>query len=94
MGVWVLAGSWSSQQLTDGFVPDWFVSGLPQGRAHAQRLVEAGLWHPAVGGYCFHDWEQANPSRDDVLRARELAAERAARYRDRRAQSKNGGSHA
>jgi len=86
MGLWVLAGSWSSQQLTDGYVPLWFVTRLEGGRRAADRLVKVGLWHEVVNedgelGFTFHEWEQANPTRDAVVTRREMARERVARWR-------------
>jgi hypothetical protein len=44
MGVWVLAGSWAADNLTDGFIP---TTVLPRWgtRADANKLVTAGLWH-------------------------------------------------
>jgi hypothetical protein len=44
MGLWVLAGSWSADNLTDGFIPATI---LPRwGRPRdANRLTEVGLWH-------------------------------------------------
>jgi hypothetical protein len=88
MGLWVMAGSWSSQQLTDGAVPDWLVRDLKGGR-HAEALIEAGLWHYLDDGYVFHEWEQANPTRAEVLDARARSAQRSAQYRSRQA-SPNG----
>ncbi|HEY1178259.1 MAG TPA: hypothetical protein VGF17_19060 [Phytomonospora sp.] len=71
MGLWVRAGSWCAQQLTDGFVPDHIAATL--GRAvEAQRLVDAGLWHREEGGYRFHEWadEGRQPTRAEVERRR------------------------
>lgn len=65
MGVWVLAGSWCADNLTDGFVP---ADVLPRWgtKADAAALVAAGLW--TVGtrdgerGWHFHDWGGFQPS--------------------------------
>jgi hypothetical protein len=76
MGVWVLAGSWSADNLTDGFIPATI---LPRwGRPRdANRLTEVGLWHvdeqDGEKGWRFHEWAERQP-----LRAQKLA-ERAAR---------------
>ncbi len=73
MGLWTVAGSYSSQQLLDGFVPDWFVTTWPSGRKHAAALVTAGLWtaaeHDGDQGWQFHDWEQCNPLPPEFKRA-------------------------
>lgn len=70
MGLWVRAGSWSSQQLTDGFVPTPIARQLGT-RGEARRLVEAGLWIEKDDGYLFHEFEQRNPTRVQVLAERE-----------------------
>lgn len=94
MGLWGLAGSYSADNLTDGFVPEhtltrWAPS-LPVGRKLARLLVDAGLWHPAVvdgeAGWVFHEWEDRQPTRAQVEAERAAAAER---MRNRR---KRGGS--
>lgn len=88
MGLWTVAGSWASQQLTDGFVPGWYVETWPQGRKLAARLVDARLWnvgeHDGEPGWWFHEWEHANPLREQVLRDREAARLRQQRRRDTR----------
>jgi hypothetical protein len=65
MGVWVLAGSWSMDNLTDGFIPEDVL--LRWGtRADAGRLVASGLWfadqHDGDDGWRFHDWTRFQPS--------------------------------
>jgi hypothetical protein len=68
MGVWVLAGSWAADNLTDGFVPATI---LPRwGRPRdATRLVEVGLWHAdeqdGETGWRFHEWHLARRIRDN-----------------------------
>lgn len=82
MGLWVRAGSWSAQQLTDGYVPDHVVAVLGT-EAQARRLVRAGLWMEADGGYQFHQWtdDDRNPTRDEVLLRRKRDSERQQRKR-------------
>ena len=72
MGLWVRAGSWCSQQLTDGYVPDHMVATLGN-RQQANRLVAVRLWEDADGGYRFHEWnkEGRQPKRSDVEDRRE-----------------------
>ncbi len=84
MGVWVLAGSWAADNLTDGFVPRSVLGrwGTP---ADAKRLVEAGLWivgtrHGEPGWY-FHDWEKFQPSRTSVEDRRARNAAKIAQWR-------------
>lgn len=88
MGLWVLAGSWSADQLTDGWVPDYIVARLdPDYREHAATLVRAGLWdedeHDGDKGWRFHEWSDHQPSREQVLADRRAAAERQRRARER-----------
>ncbi|PXX65408.1 hypothetical protein DFR70_104472 [Nocardia tenerifensis] len=65
MGLWVRAGSWSMQQLTEGFVPAAIVRGLGSA-AQAKKLVEVGLWTTADGGYRFHDWAERQMSKAEI----------------------------
>lgn len=71
LALWVLAGSWSSAHLSDGFVSDtdlpWI---LPGSEPLAAELVAARLWRRVKGGYQFHDWTQANPTAEQVLKLR------------------------
>jgi hypothetical protein len=88
MGLWVLAGSWSANQLTDGWVPDYIAARLdPAYKAHAASLVAAGLWvageHDGDSGWWFHQWAEQQPSREQVLTDRAAAAERQRRARER-----------
>lgn len=82
MGLWVRAGSWSAQQLTDGYVPEHMVTVLGT-VVQARRLVRAGLWTEAEGGYWFHDWTEndRNPTRDETLLRRKRDSERQSRRR-------------
>ena len=65
IGVWVLAGSWAMDNLTDGFIPDDVLTRWGT-RADAGRLVAAGLWyvdeHNGERGWRFHDWTHFQPS--------------------------------
>jgi hypothetical protein len=91
IGLWTLAGSWCSDNLTDGFVPCSVLPRWgPKWRQYATRLVQAGLWVEATKdgerGYQFHQWsdEGRQPTREQVERERA-----AARNRMQRARSKN-----
>jgi hypothetical protein len=83
VGLWVRAGAWSMQQLTDGYVPTHMARTLGSA-AEARRLVEVGLWIEKGDGYQFHEWDQRQPSRVTVLTERESAKERQRRARERR----------
>ena len=85
LGLWVVAGSWSGANLSDGFVPDHVLPRLlPDGATLAQQLVAAGLWKRARGGYRFHDWDVYNPKRTDVEEERKAARERMRNLRSQR----------
>jgi len=71
MGLWVRAGAWSMQTLSDGFVPDPIVSQLGT-KAQAQRLVVVGLWDRLPTGYAFHQWDARQPSKEDVQHMNEV----------------------
>lgn len=71
MGLWVKAGSWCAQHLTDGFVPEYALSILTARRAHAEALVRSGLWIEVDGGWQFRDWLEYQPSKAHVEELRE-----------------------
>lgn len=78
MGVWVLAGSWSADNLTDGFVPVALLSRWGT-RADANKLVAVGLWHvdeqDGEKGWRFHEWTERQPTRSQKLAERAARAE-------------------
>ena len=76
MGLWVLAGSWCADMLTDGFIPDYIAASLdPAYEEHAAALVRAGLWDAAEQdgdeGWQFDGWDEYQPARAEVLSKRE-----------------------
>ena len=79
MGLWVVAGAFCGQNLTDGFVPEWYVASWPRGKQHAAALVSAGLWTESESngesGWQFHEWHQANPYREEELEKRAKRAD-------------------
>lgn len=84
MGLWVAAGSWSSDQLTDGHIPKHMLPSLGK-PAEARALVDAGLWNidPDDDGWRFHDWQDQNPTRSEVRAAREAENERKRKWREK-----------
>lgn len=93
MGLWVRAGSWSADQLTDGFIPDHMIASLGS-VTQARRLVDVRLWEDAEGGYRFHEWSDdgRQPTRGEVeerreqdrIRKAEARAARAAKAKERK----------
>lgn len=84
MGLWVRAGSYAAQHLTDGRVERHVARTLGTA-GEARRLVDVGLWVEHDDGYVFHEWDERQPSRVDVLDRRQREAERKAEWRRRRA---------
>lgn len=70
IGLWTRAGAWSSQQLTDGFIPAEIARMLGS-KKEAERLCDIGLWFACDGGYRFWQWAERNPVQSDVRAARE-----------------------
>jgi hypothetical protein len=81
IGLWVRAGSWSAQQLSDGYVPADIVRSMAAA-PQAERLVSAGLWVPYGGGFQFHQWTERQPTRGDVEKRRRAGAERLRQWRE------------
>lgn len=82
MGLWVRAGSWCAQHLTDGFIPDHMINVLGTATQRA-KLVKVGLWEEVDGGCQFHGWNEKGrqPTSKSVLEERAKAAARQERYR-------------
>jgi hypothetical protein len=76
LALWVVAGSWCADQLTDGNVPEAIVDRLGFGAAEADALVSARLWHRTESGYVFHGWTDYQPTRRYVLAKRKAARKR------------------
>lgn len=78
MGVWLLAGSWSADNLTDGFIPAPVLGRWGRPR-DAARLVEVGLWEATVqdgeDGWRFHEWDEFQPTRAQKEAEREAKRE-------------------
>lgn len=83
MGLWVRAGAWSMQTLSDGFIPTQVARQLGN-RSEAGRLVNVGLWIEKDDGYLFHEWTQRQPSRAKVQADREANAERIRTWREKK----------
>jgi hypothetical protein len=80
LGLWIAAGTWSADNLTDGFIPaDELEAWDDDATALAARLVDARLWVEdeldGEPGYRFHDWSRRNPDAASVLAKREAESE-------------------
>jgi hypothetical protein len=83
LGLWVRAGSWAAQQLSDGFVPREIARSLGT-PSQIDRLITAGLWLPCGQGYEFHQWADRQLLRKDVEEKRAANAERIRKWREAR----------
>ncbi|MCA1218861.1 mucin-2 [Streptomyces sp. 8L] len=101
LGLWVRAGAYAAQHLTEGVVPG-IVAELYGTGPQARKLVTAGLWHqhghscphakckqPPPGDYVMHDFLIYNPTRARVESDRAAAAERQQRAREKAAEQRN-----
>lgn len=95
MGLWVRAGAWSAQQLTDGFIPDHMIDALGT-KGQANRLAIVGLWRrgerEGVSGFEFHQWNEdgRQPTRESVEKERSEARERMRKAREAKRDKANG----
>jgi hypothetical protein len=84
MGLWVRAGSWCAQHLTDGYVPA-DIAGTLGTKAEANRLVAADLWLQLDDGFEFWQWGEdgRQPTRAEVEEKRKATRERQRRAREK-----------
>lgn len=98
IAAWTLVGTACARRLTDGIVTRSVLAKVLVSWPERQRfraanaLVRVGLWEPYEDGWRYHDWHDRNPSREDVVREREAAADRKRRSRGGGGSS-GGGSH-
>jgi hypothetical protein len=84
LALWVLAGAWSSNQLTEGFIPKQIARKYGT-QNQIDRLIKAGLWEVADGGFQMPHFLEYNPSKMQVKADRDAAAERQRRAREKAA---------
>lgn len=90
IGLWLLAGTWCTDNLTDGHVPSYMVDELGAAPRTAQALVDAKLWEITDDGYYFHDWADYQPTRADVEVKRARTADKVRNWRSRNRGSNHG----
>ena len=76
IGVYALALSYCSANLTDGSIPTSYARQLDAKRQHFGRLTSAGLLAKRPDGYQVHDYLDYNPSKSEVEEKRAEARER------------------
>jgi hypothetical protein len=84
--LYVMGIGYSRRHLTDGFVPDGFVSscGVISRSSLVAKALSArgiGLWRKVKGGYVIHDYHVHNPKASTVKQKRELDRQRKAHER-------------
>jgi hypothetical protein len=84
--LYVMGISYARRHLTDGFIPDGFVSscGVISRSSLVAKALSArgiGLWRKVKGGYVIHDYHVHNPKAATVKEKRELDRQRKARER-------------
>lgn len=84
--LWLRSGSWSAQQLTDGFIPSRMVSMFRGSDDSVRELCDVGLWErdDERDGYRFHDWSDYQPDGEEVDALRRKRSEAGKRGADRR----------
>lgn len=84
--LWLRSGSWSAQQLTDGFIPARMVPMFRGSDDSVRELCEVGLWErdDERDGYRFHDWSDYQPDGEEVDALRRKRSEAGKRGADRR----------
>lgn len=87
IGLWLLAGTYCTDYLTDGAVPLWFVESWPRGKQLALKLIKSGFWEADGEDFQFLSWGEYQRTKEQVLAAKEKAAERKAKFIE--GQSKN-----
>lgn len=79
-GAFLLSLSYCAAYLTDGHVDDEFLEEVIPSKRKRDRIVaellERQLFEPNGNGYVVHDYLDYNPSRADVERRRQKAAEK------------------
>ena len=68
IGVWLLAGTWSADKMTDGKVPMYVLRDMGVEFELMMTLIDAGLW---ISGddddfIEFHDWCEYQPTREQL----------------------------
>jgi hypothetical protein len=89
LGLWLLAATWSADNRTDGFVPDYLLDRWDSNATeHAGRLIEAGLWRlvdvDGETGFEFHDWADYQPLKQQLEADAEVHRRKVEMHRDPR----------
>lgn len=88
LGAWLMCGTWSANQETDGHIPEHIVRMFGISDDQIEALVDAGLFlpDPVDTGWVMHDFLEYNPSRAELAEKRQKDAVRRASARTPRGQ--------
>jgi len=79
LGLWILAGTWSADNRTDGFIPKAVLIDWPISQEAVDALIQSGLWIRNDQGAQFHDWCDYQPTREQLeAKSAEISAKRSA----------------
>jgi len=81
-GAYCRLGAWSARNSSDGFIPAEVALGIASPEL-ARKLVDAGLWEAAEGGWSMPHYLERNESAEQVRARRKAETERKARYREK-----------
>ena len=81
LGLWVIAGSWSARELTDGLIERHMLEELAGTDEQAAWLVSAGIWAVVDDGWQFVRWEPDQPLREPTLAKRAANTQRVSKWR-------------
>lgn len=90
VGLWILVGTWSASNLTDGKVPDYLPTELGGTQRMVDDLVAAGLWIPVADEHIFPNWDEYQPTKQKVEGKREADRQRQAEWRDKHREEQSG----
>jgi len=76
LGLWTACGAWTMKELTDGFVPREIVDELGGTESEINDLLSSKLWIEAEGGFRFWDWEDYQPSKEEIMAKRVATAKK------------------
>lgn len=88
MGLWVRAGAWSAQNLTDGFIPRAIARQMGT-KSQISKLLTAHLWTERSDGFSFHEWVERQPTKQDVEADRQANRKRQAEHRKRKREARD-----
>jgi hypothetical protein len=80
-----LIASWcyAARFETDGYLPEQAQRAVGMNNKLAGELEAAGLLHRNGAGWHVHDWDEHQPTAEEIARRRDMANKRQAKYRRR-----------